>query len=111
MGKLFDALKQDILYEHGMNACPTLSAICLSGFGDRGIVFIADPVQREPGMAKRRLCIALEGSWVSWSKTLFEFFFLTKMRLGLSIPWFEKLGLQALGLKLVTPIAAEEAQV
>ena len=87
---------------------PTLSAICLSDFGDRGIVFIADPVQREPGMTKRRRCLALEGPWVSWSKTLFEWFFLIKMRLGLSIPWFEKLGLRVLGLKLVTPIALEE---
>ncbi len=87
---------------------PTLSAICMSDFGDRGIVFIADPVQREPGMDKRRRCIALEGAWVSWSKTLFEMFFLAKMRWGMSIPWFEKVGLQLLGLKLISPIAGDD---
>lgn len=88
----------------GVPVTPTLAAICMSDFGDRGIIFIADPVQRELGMVKRRRCVALEGRWVSWSKTLFELFFLTKMRWGLAIPWFEKLGLKALGLQLVRPL-------
>ena len=88
----------------GAPVTATLAAICMSDFGDRGIIFIADPVQREPGMVKRRRCVALEGRWVSWSKTLFELFFLTKMRWGLTIPWFEKLGLKTLGLQLVRPL-------
>ncbi|MFM8293000.1 MAG: NAD(P)/FAD-dependent oxidoreductase [Microcystaceae cyanobacterium] len=83
---------------------PTLSAICITDFGDRGIVFIADPVLPDPKTGKRRKSLALEGRWVSWSKTLFEQFFLLKMRLGLSVPWFERWGLKLLGLDLLEPI-------
>lgn len=84
---------------------PTLSAICITDFGDRGIVFIADPVLPDPKTGKRRKSLALEGHWVSWSKTLFEQFFLLKMRLGLSVPWFERWGLKMLGLDLVEPLS------
>jgi sulfide:quinone oxidoreductase len=93
------------LGEHSRPAVtPTLSAICITDFGDRGIVFIADPVLPDARIGKRRKSLALEGRWVSWSKTLFEQFFLLKMRLGLSVPWFERWGLKILGLNLLKPI-------
>ncbi|TVQ43646.1 MAG: sulfide:quinone reductase [Gloeocapsa sp. DLM2.Bin57] len=93
------------LGEHsGSLVTPTLAAICITDFGDRGIVFIADQVLPDPVTGKRRRSVALEGRWVSWAKTLFEQFFLTKMRLGMSVPWFEQWGLKILGLDLVEPI-------
>ncbi len=83
---------------------PTLEAICLADFGDSGIAFVAAPVLPDPVTGTRRKAIALEGRWVSWGKTAFEKFFLAKMRWGLSVPWFERWGIQALGLSLVEPI-------
>jgi sulfide:quinone oxidoreductase len=37
-------------------------------------------------------------------KAGFEKYFLTKMRFGWTIPWFEKLGFRAIGLPLVEPL-------
>jgi sulfide:quinone oxidoreductase len=39
--------------------------------------------------------------WVSWAKTAFERYFLTKMHYGSAVPWFEHWGLRAVGLTLV----------
>ncbi len=83
---------------------PTLEAICLADFGDSGIAFIAAPVLPDES-GNRRKAVALSGRWVSWSKIAFEKFFLAKMRWGLSVPWFERWGLKALGLSLVEPIS------
>lgn len=83
---------------------PTLEAICLADFGDTGIAFIASPVLPDPLTGKRRNAVAMEGRWVSWSKIAFEKFFLAKMRSGLAVPWFERLGLKMLGLSLVEPL-------
>lgn len=83
---------------------PTLAAICMADFGNTGIIFIADPVLANLATGKRRRAVAKKGRWVSWSKIAFEKFFLTKMRLGLSVPWFEHWGLQMMGLSLVEPI-------
>ncbi len=82
----------------------TLEAICLADFGDRGIVFVADPVLPNPITGKRRRAIALEGRWVSWSKSLFELFFLAKMRWGVAVPFFEAWLLEAFGLNLTEAI-------
>lgn len=84
---------------------PTLEAICMADFGDTGIIFIADPVLPDPVTGKRRRSVAKKGRWVSWSKMAFEKFFLTKMRLGMAVPWFERWGLQMMGLSLVEPIS------
>jgi sulfide:quinone oxidoreductase len=83
---------------------PTMEAICMAAFGDRGIIFIANKVLPDPLTGERKRAIALEGRWVSWCKTLFERFFLMKMRLGMAVPGFERWGLRALGLGLVEPI-------
>lgn len=83
---------------------PTLAAICMADFGNTGIIFIADPVLPNLATGKRRKSVAKKGWWVSWIKSAFEKFFLAKMRLGLSIPWFERWGLQMMGLSLVEPI-------
>lgn len=84
---------------------PTLEAICMADFGDTGIIFIAAPVLPDPVTGNRRRSMAKKGRWVSWSKIAFEKFFLTKMRLGMAVPWFERWGLQMMGLSLVEPIS------
>jgi sulfide:quinone oxidoreductase len=83
---------------------PTLEALCLADFGNTGIAFMANPVLPDSITGKRRRAIALQGRWVSWSKTAFEQFFLTKMRWGLAVPWFERLGLRFMGLSLLEAI-------
>jgi len=83
---------------------PTLEAICFADFGDTGILFLADPVLSDPTTGKRRRSVAIRGAWVSWMKTAFEKYFLMKMRFGTAVPWFERLGLQGVGLSLVEPI-------
>lgn len=88
---------------------PTLEAICLADFGNTGIAFIANPVLPDPVTGQRRRAIALQGRWVSWSKKAFEQFFLAKMRCGLSVPWFERWGLRAIGLSLVEPIEGQSS--
>jgi sulfide:quinone oxidoreductase len=85
---------------------PTLEAICMADFGDTGILFVANPVLPDRLTGKRRGAFAARGRWVSWSKIAFEKFFLTKMRWGMSVPWFERLGLRMLGLSLTAPITA-----
>ncbi|MEA5574659.1 FAD/NAD(P)-binding oxidoreductase [Calothrix sp. UHCC 0171] len=86
---------------------PTLEAICMADFGDTGIIFIAAPVLPDSVTGKRRISVAKKGRWVSWIKVAFEKFFLIKMRLGMSVPWFERWGLRVLGLSLVEAIADE----
>ncbi|ACK70124.1 FAD-dependent pyridine nucleotide-disulphide oxidoreductase [Gloeothece citriformis PCC 7424] len=87
---------------------PTLAAICMADFGDKGIIFLADPVLPESATGNRRKSVAYSGRWVSWCKTLFELFFLAKMRWGMAVPFFESWGLRALGLKLIKPINVSE---
>ncbi len=83
---------------------PTLEAICMADFGATGLIFIAAPVLPDPITGKRRSSVAKRGRWVSWIKIAFEKFFLIKMRLGMSVPWFERWGLRVFGLSLVEPI-------
>lgn len=86
---------------------PTLEAICFAEFGETGILYVAAPVLADPATGKRRYSYAVQGKWVVWGKALFEQYFMTKMRLGAAVPWYERLGLRALfGVDLVRPIAA-----
>ncbi|PSN12068.1 sulfide:quinone reductase [filamentous cyanobacterium CCT1] len=93
---------------------PTLEAICFAEFGDTGILYVAAPVLPDPTTGKRRYSYAVQGKWVVWGKALFEQYFMTKMRLGAAVPWYERLGLRMMfGVELVKPIAAlpQEAPV
>ncbi|MEA5448026.1 FAD-dependent oxidoreductase [Leptolyngbya sp. CCNP1308] len=86
---------------------PTLEAICFAEFGETGILYVAAPVLPDPATGKRRYSYAVQGKWVVWGKALFEQYFMTKMRLGAAVPWYERLGLRAIfGVDLVKPIAA-----
>lgn len=86
---------------------PTLEAICFAEFGDTGILYVAAPVIPDAATGQRRYSYAVQGKWVVWGKAAFEQYFMTKMRMGAAVPWFERLGLKALfGVDLVKPVPA-----
>lgn len=87
----------------GNSIKPTLQAICFADFGDTGALFLADPLLPDHA-GKRHRSFTAKGIWVSWAKTAFEKYFMDKMRVGWSMPWFERVGLRAFGLPLVEPI-------
>jgi len=101
------AIAQNIALELGVtsgNQCrPTLQAICFADFGNTGALFLADPLLPNASGERKRALI-YHGFWVPWMKAGFEKYFLTKMRFGWTIPWFEKIGFRAIGLPLVEPI-------
>ncbi|TPP11583.1 NAD(P)/FAD-dependent oxidoreductase [Rhizobium glycinendophyticum] len=76
------------------------NAVCLADFGDGGIAFVA-----QPQLPPRNVNWSSQGKWVHAAKIGFEKYFLYKVKLGKSEPFYEKLALQALGidkLKAVT---------
>ncbi len=83
---------------------PTLQAICFADFGDSGALFLADPLLPDAAGHRHR-AFTTKGIWVSWMKTAFEKYFMDKMRVGWTMPWFERAGLRAIGLPLVEPMA------
>lgn len=90
---------------------PTLDALCFAEFGDTGIAYIAAPVIPDPETGQRRSSYAMRGPWVVWAKVAFEEYFMLKMRYGVGMPWFEKLGLRTLfNLKLFKSLSPEEVQ-
>ncbi|MBK1690608.1 NAD(P)/FAD-dependent oxidoreductase [Ectothiorhodospira mobilis] len=64
---------------------PTWNALCLADFGDRGAAFLAMP-QNPP----RNVNWSSEGRWVHWGKLAFEWYFMRKIRNGVSEPFYEK---------------------
>lgn len=90
---------------------PTLDALCFAEFGATGIAYIAAPVIPDPKTGKRRSSYAAQGPWVVWAKTAFEEYFMLKMRYGVGMPWFERLGLRTLfNVKLLKPVLPEDAK-
>jgi sulfide:quinone oxidoreductase len=88
---------------------PTLEALCFAEYGNTGIAYIAAPVLPDPVTGERRYSYAMRGSWVNWVKAAFEEYFLLKMRWGLGMPWFEKLGLRLLfGLSMLQSLQTSE---
>lgn len=67
------------------NELPTWNAFCLADFGDRGAAFLAMP-QNPP----RNVNWTSQGKWVHWAKLAFEWYFLRKIRKGVSEPFYEK---------------------
>ncbi len=77
----------------------TWNAICLADMGDTGMAFVA-----LPQMAPRDVTWAKKGKWVHLAKIALEKYFLQKMKMGVSEPFFEKAILKALGIgKLQQP--------
>ncbi len=107
------AVAHNIAVELGAIPAPmqvtTLEALCFAEFGDTGILYAAAPVLANPETNQRRYAYAVQGKWVTWGKMAFDQYFMTKMRLGIALPWFERLGLKALfGVDLVKPAMSFE---
>jgi sulfide:quinone oxidoreductase len=69
------------------------NAVCLADFGDSGVAFVA-----QPQIPPRNVNWSASGKWVHYAKVGFEKYFLRKIRIGKSEPFYERLALQALGI-------------
>ncbi len=69
------------------------NAVCLADFGDSGVAFVA-----QPQIPPRNVNWSSQGKWVHYAKIGFEKYFLRKIRMGKSEPFYERLSLQALGI-------------
>ncbi|MEJ1159532.1 NAD(P)/FAD-dependent oxidoreductase [Prosthecomicrobium sp. N25] len=81
----------------------TWNAVCLADFGDGGVAFVA-----QPQIPPRNVNWSASGRWVHAAKIGFERYFLRKIRIGKSEPFYERLALQALGIDKLKAIKVEE---
>lgn len=65
----------------------------LADFSDGGVAFVA-----QPQIPPRNVNRSSSGMWVHAAKIGFEKYFLRKIRIGKSEPFYERLALQALGI-------------
>jgi sulfide:quinone oxidoreductase len=72
----------------------TWNAVCLADFGDTGAVFVA-----MPQIPPRNVNWFSEGKWVHFAKVAFEKYFIRKMKIGSSEPFYEKSILKMLGIE------------
>ncbi|PTW45209.1 hypothetical protein [Rhodovulum kholense] len=70
---------------------PTWNALCLADFGDRGAAFLA-----MPQLPPRNVGWSSKGRWVHYAKLAFEWYFLRKVRTGISEPFYEKFVMKTL---------------
>jgi sulfide:quinone oxidoreductase len=68
------------------------NAICLADFGDGGVAFFA-----QPQIPPRNINWAASGKWVHLAKVGFEKYFISKIRRGESVPFYEKMALNLIG--------------
>ena len=85
-------------------AVATWNAVCLADFGDEGIAFIA-----QPQIPPRNVNWSSQGKWVHTAKVGFERYFLRKIRQGKSETFYERLALDALGIRKLKEIQTEPA--
>ena len=100
----------DLGVKTGSQLKPTLQAVCFADFGNTGALFLADPLL-PPAGGERKRALTYNGLWVSWVKANFEHYFLLKMRLGWTIPWFERWAFRLIGLPLVETIETQPEPV
>jgi sulfide:quinone oxidoreductase len=79
----------------------TWNAICLADFGDSGVAFVAMP-QNPP----RNVNWASSGRWVHVAKIAFEKYFLHKVRVGTTEPYYEKAVMKFLDIGKIKRAAA-----
>jgi sulfide:quinone oxidoreductase len=84
---------RDVLDGKAPDTKPSLNALCLADFGDKGAAFVALP-QFPP----RNVTWFKEGRWVHWAKVAFEKYFIRKMKKGDTEPVYEKYVLKLLGI-------------
>jgi len=80
------------------------NAVCLADFGDSGIAFVA-----QPQMPPRNVNWSSSGRWVHYAKIGFEKYFLRKIRIGKSEPFYERLAMQALGIDKLKATVSDPA--
>lgn len=80
----------------------TWNAVCLADFGDSGVAFVA-----QPQIPPRNVNWSASGKWVHAAKIGFEKYFLRKIRIGKSEPFYERLALQMLGIDKLKNIDEE----
>lgn len=73
------------------------NAVCLADFGDGGVAFVA-----QPEIPPRNLNWSSKGRWVHYAKIAFEKYFIRKIRLGESEPFYERWLMEALGIHRLT---------
>ncbi|MGZ8217744.1 NAD(P)/FAD-dependent oxidoreductase [Methylomagnum sp.] len=71
----------------------TWNALCLADLGDTGVAFLA-----KPQIPPRNVTWASKGKWVHWMKIAFEFYFIRKIKKGVSEPFYERLMLKFIGV-------------
>jgi sulfide:quinone oxidoreductase len=71
----------------------TWNALCLADLGDTGVAFLA-----KPQIPPRNVTWASKGRWVHWMKIAFEYYFIRKIRKGVSEPFYERLMLKFIGI-------------
>ena len=71
----------------------TLNAVCLAGFGDSGIAFVA-----QPQIPPRNVNWSSQGKWVHAAKLGYEKYFIHKMRRGESELFDEQAALKTLNI-------------
>jgi sulfide:quinone oxidoreductase len=71
----------------------TWNAVCLADFGDGGVAFVA-----QPQIPPRNVNWSSSGKWVHMAKVGFEKYFMRKLKMGKSEPFYESLALKVLGI-------------
>ncbi|BBL76366.1 NAD(P)/FAD-dependent oxidoreductase [Methylomagnum ishizawai] len=71
----------------------TWNALCLADLGDSGVAFLA-----KPQIPPRNVTWAGKGKWVHWMKIAFEFYFMRKIKKGVSEPFYERMMLKFIGI-------------
>jgi sulfide:quinone oxidoreductase len=72
----------------------TWNAVCLADFGDKGVAFVA-----LPQIPPRNVNWASHGRWVHLAKIAFEWYFVRKVRKGISEPTYERWVMKLLGIR------------
>lgn len=78
-----------LLNDKPANYVATWNAVCLADFGDSGVAFFA-----QPQIPPRNLNWSSKGKWVHYAKIGFEKYFLHKVHVGESMPFYEKFALE-----------------
>ncbi|MHB1705144.1 MAG: NAD(P)/FAD-dependent oxidoreductase [Acidithiobacillus sp.] len=86
-------IKADLEGKPGDQTMGTWNAVCFADMGDRGAAFVALP-QLKP----RTVDWFAEGRWVHLAKVAFEKYFIRKMKIGVSEPFYEKVLFKMLGI-------------
>ena len=71
----------------------TWNALCLADFGDKGVAFLA-----MPQIPPRNVQWSAGGRWVHWAKIGYEWYFMRKVRKGVSEHAYERLTLRMMGI-------------